>query len=337
MKACRRASASASVSLLLMGLFGYALHQSGFFSGWRELPDTLMWKYAFGFLCCMTFQHMCRVMRWKIVLAPFDVRNWRSILYASSIGFAGVLLLPLRSGEFIRPYLIRTKTFNMTNALGGIFLERVVDLLLLSAAMLTTLLLRSRLIPIPGWLFGISAMCVVGVLGLAVIIFIFVKTRVGAKVADSLAKITQAQQDNSRVRKVAATIATAVLNLRLGIQPVFRILTMSKLILWSAAYWMANAASLVFLSKLLSLDTVGLLAGICNVATVGIGVMVPAGPAMAGSWEFFSKISLELYGSENYTPFILLSHGLNIVWYALICAITWLVYNATRSDARINN
>lgn len=318
------------VSIVLMGLFGYVLDKSGFFEGWRDIPQRLHWSYAGLFLLCMAVQHVFRVVRWKTVLEPFGVNDWRRIIFASSVGFAGVILLPLRSGEFIRPYLIRSNRnkgshnapFAMSKAFGGIFLERVVDLGLLSLTMMTTLLLRSRVNAVPGWLITLSILCVLGVSGLIVGTYVFAHTSLGHIVARYLERYTVG---------VKSRISQALLNLRSGIQPVFQLSVMCKLVFWSSAYWLTNALSLVCLGKFLGLTTVSLAAALCNVSTVGIGVMVPAGPAMAGSWEYFSQLSLGLYGNEPYTPFILLSHGLNIVWYALIAAIIYGLSLLSRS------
>jgi len=326
------------ISLILMLLFGYVLTKSGFFEGWRRTPNTIYWRYGLGFIACMIVQHIFRVLRWRTVLAPFDIHDWWQTIYASSLGFASVLFLPLRSGEFIRPYLIRTDKFVMTKALGGIFLERVVDLSLLSTAMMVTLLLRSRTTLVPTWLTGLSMLCFAGVIVLLVGIYVFVCSHWGQRLAQQFPRelkqphglyksgnLDKKMTIRSRIKTIGSTIISSFLNLRLGILPVFKPIIMFKLVWLSAAYWLANALSLVCLGKLLGLTTVGLIASICNVATVGIGVMVPAGPAMAGSWEFFSELSLKLYGNESYTQFILLSHGLNIIWYAVVCTVVWFM------------
>ena len=52
-----------------------------------------------------------RSVRWRFLLRSAWPRRSRGRLFAVSwIGFAAILIMPFRIGEFVRPYIVRIRT-----------------------------------------------------------------------------------------------------------------------------------------------------------------------------------------------------------------------------------
>jgi uncharacterized protein (TIRG00374 family) len=98
-----------------------------------------------------------RAVRWRFLLrkvAP-DVTKTR-LLAISCVGFAAILILPFRLGEFVRPGMLHEKgKVSFTAATGSIIGERVVDLLYLSTVLAVALLVVPTIQPMPEHVVGL--------------------------------------------------------------------------------------------------------------------------------------------------------------------------------------
>jgi hypothetical protein len=100
-------------------------------------------------LLLITF-HTIRATRWRHLLAPIADVKVRRILAVSWIGFAAILIMPLRAGELVRPYMIREKgKVSMAAATGTVGAERVIDGLCLKVLLGVCLQLAHPLSPLP--------------------------------------------------------------------------------------------------------------------------------------------------------------------------------------------
>ncbi|HEY3593035.1 MAG TPA: lysylphosphatidylglycerol synthase transmembrane domain-containing protein, partial [Polyangiaceae bacterium] len=69
-----------------------------------------------------------RATRWRHLLAPIAHVPLRRIVAVSWIGYAAILVLPLRAGEIVRPYMMRQKgRISMAAATGTVGAERIID------------------------------------------------------------------------------------------------------------------------------------------------------------------------------------------------------------------
>src|SRR5439155_3364540 len=73
--------------------------------------------------------HFLRAWRWRHLLQPIGVSLPAGRLLAiSSVGFMAILALPVRLGEFVRPYyVVRAGQSRMSAVLGTVAVERIVD------------------------------------------------------------------------------------------------------------------------------------------------------------------------------------------------------------------
>lgn len=113
---------------------------------WGELRGWTVGVYVLGWSAV----HFVRAARWKLLLAPLAEVGWRRVLAASFLGFLAILMFPLRTGEVVRPLLIRERgRISAWAAAGTLAAERIVDGLVLSLMLLIALTLATPLDPLP--------------------------------------------------------------------------------------------------------------------------------------------------------------------------------------------
>ncbi|MFW5967296.1 MAG: lysylphosphatidylglycerol synthase transmembrane domain-containing protein, partial [Persicimonas sp.] len=104
-----------------------------------DLGHLALWSSVFivVYIVC----HGSRVVRWLYLLRPLDDDLDRRTVYrVGTVGFTAILLLPLRLGELVRPYLLaRRSELSLSGVLGTAVVERVVDGLLMTGLLFATL------------------------------------------------------------------------------------------------------------------------------------------------------------------------------------------------------
>jgi uncharacterized membrane protein YbhN (UPF0104 family) len=144
----------------------YTLHKGGL----KIVPESgdfqhvRWWVVGPYFLSVAMFNYF-RSVRWRYLLRSIAVVRKRRLLAASFIGFAAILIMPFRIGEFVRPYMIRTapnerqaqgeRPITLTAATSSIVAERVIDGLYLSVILAFALLLVPTVHPLPDKVVGI--------------------------------------------------------------------------------------------------------------------------------------------------------------------------------------
>jgi hypothetical protein len=139
------------VSLLIAGFFVWMLRAGAMPlvpapEAWTGLRA---WTVA-GYVVGWSLVHGLRAARWKLLLSPLGDVSWRRVLAASFIGFLAIQMFPLRTGEVVRPILIRQRgRISAWAAAGTLAAERIVDGLVLSLMMFVALGLATPLDPLP--------------------------------------------------------------------------------------------------------------------------------------------------------------------------------------------
>jgi glycosyltransferase 2 family protein len=156
--------ASAVITVCLV----YGL-QSG---GLKIWPDgvsfaQIQWWAVVVYVLLMAGMNYFRAVRWRFLLrAVVDIPK-RRLVAVSWIGFAAILVLPFRIGEFVRPYMLRSpaKTtsagtevpeISMSMATGSVVAERIADGLYLSTVLAVALLAVPTIQPLPRSVVGLE-------------------------------------------------------------------------------------------------------------------------------------------------------------------------------------
>jgi hypothetical protein len=161
----RRHKGKLAASLLITLGIWLALHKGGLkiVPEGSDFAQVKWWTVPVYFLTLAGFNWF-RSVRWRYLLRAVVEVPKKKLFAVSLIGFAAILLMPFRIGEFVRPYLIRTRpedrkagerVISMTTATTSIVLERVVDGLYLSVVLALALFFVPTVHPLPDRVVGI--------------------------------------------------------------------------------------------------------------------------------------------------------------------------------------
>ncbi|MDL1897827.1 flippase-like domain-containing protein, partial [Anaerolineae bacterium CFX7] len=80
-----------------------------------------------------------RAMRWSWLLRPVRVLAWRGLFSVVLIGFFGNYVLPAKTGELVRAYVLgKRESISKSAILGSIAVEKTMDTLILFIIFLIT-------------------------------------------------------------------------------------------------------------------------------------------------------------------------------------------------------
>lgn len=307
------------ISFLVANLIG------GFFL-WltaRELPvgELRAWaagsdpwhlaRWSLAFVGVYIVCHGARIVRWYELVRPLGPVEPRVVSRVCAVGFAAIMLLPLRLGELVRPYLLSRRTdFKVSAVLGTAVVERVIDGLIMTGLLFVTLATYSgdRATGFAYTTGAVSAAIFLGALTVC------------------LLALWRKEWTSQMVRRVAGVVSTRVGEALAetleafieGFRALLEAHSLGRFMALTVLYWGTNVLSMWLLARF----GFGLDVGLWDTATVlallVIGIMIPAGPAMAGNFEFFMTralglfVSLEVLGAEA-TAFAAAVHILQFV------------------------
>jgi glycosyltransferase 2 family protein len=236
--------------------------------------SSLDWRYVSVAIVFDLSVYLAHAWRWNILLKPVARPSyWRSV-QAIYIGLYANEVLPLRTGEVIRCYLLaHWNSIPMTLALASAAIERVLDGIFLVAAMFIT----TRLVPLPGYLVDGTQILGVGlVFLLGLLIFVSIhKQKAHAVVSESrwasgLRHVVEGVHAMGNLRTMLATAGASFVYLVIQIVPVWALMEGYGLDL---SVW---AAATVFI-------------------VLRLGTAIPNAPGNAGLYQFFCVLGLGLF------------------------------------------
>jgi glycosyltransferase 2 family protein len=277
--------------LISLGFVAWSLRGKDLGQVWDQLKAA-NYLYLIPYLAILLVIHVIRTVRWGMLISPLARMPFRRLNAVSAVGFMALIVLPLRLGEFARPYLIRVPgKISATAAMASIVVERVLDGLMV-AALLVLLLLR-----VPGggehveWVrrggdlmfaffFGLLIFLVVAYLAHGFALKLIRGTlgrlapRAGEKACYLLDSFIQGLRSLPSVRQQLAIVAL------------------------TAVYWGLNGLGMLVLALGFGIH-LGLFQVFTVLGVLVIGVMLPAGPGMAGTFQFFTQLGLSLFLPES--------------------------------------
>ncbi|MBK7073875.1 MAG: flippase-like domain-containing protein [Myxococcales bacterium] len=290
-----------------------------------ETLEHLDWAhfvpYLIGFYALIGVVHVCRSWRWNYLLAPLGVRiPFGRMLAVSSAGFAAILLLPARLGEFVRPALIRKKgEVTASAALGTVFVERVGDGVVVSL-LVVGCFFALKTDASPGWMMPTAYLALAGFT--TVMLFLAFALRRPRPTVHFALRMTLLPRF---APKAAAVIEEKVLELIRGFAVLHDRKNLAAFIAWSAVYWIANGVATWLLARGLGLP-LSLTGAFATMGLVAVGISLPNSPGLVGQFQWLTMLGVSLdlgsgildgksplYGRLlTYAIFI---HGLQVVWY----------------------
>ncbi|MEZ4381038.1 MAG: lysylphosphatidylglycerol synthase transmembrane domain-containing protein [Nannocystaceae bacterium] len=207
-----------------------------------------------------------------------------AVLYGSGwLSFAVIMLLPLRLGELSRPLLLTRAELpgvGLAEAISAVATERVVDGLMVVGLLFAGLALAaptagaSTIAEVQGFGRMMAALFAVGLVVLIVV-----------------AKAPERAIDRLRLHAKPAAILRHV---AAAIRPLGRPGQGIPFVAWSLVYWGLTVVQLWLVLRACGLP-LGLAEAAAIVATIGLSIQLPGGPAQAGSFQVGAIAGLSLF------------------------------------------
>ena len=247
--------------------------------------------YLVPYFAILTAIHFCRTLRWGILLEPIGKPTFSRLNLASAVGIMGLVVMPFRLGELARPLLIAEHgKIRPSAAMGSIVVERVVDGLCMALVLFIALFFSTPVDTAPEQLAwarrgGVLVFCAFLAI-LAFIVLAYAKRafavglvraivgRISLKLADRLAGMLDAFIGGLRLvpdrRKIALFFALTL------------------------TYWTINGLGMQLLARGFGLE-LDVAAAFTVLGILVIGVMIPAGPGMLGTFQGAVILGMELF------------------------------------------
>jgi uncharacterized protein (TIRG00374 family) len=296
----RRHGAKLVTSLVIAGGFAWLLHGGAL----PLAPDKsafahVRWWTLGGYLLVNCVVHFVRAARWTLLLSPMARVPLRRVLGVSFIGFAAIVFLPFRTGEAVRPLLIR-KHGNISGwaATGTIAAERIIDGLVLNLMLLAGLSLSTPLSPLPDHIgnLPVSPAIVPRAAYTMLAVFALAFTVMGV----FYAKREWARRTTLRVfglvsPRLATWLADRVENVGQGLRFLPNARLSVPFIGVTVLYWMLNSAGLWLMAWGSGFDTFSYTEACTSIGVIALGILVPNAPGFFGAFQLALYAALAVY------------------------------------------
>jgi uncharacterized protein (TIRG00374 family) len=285
-------------------ILGFAI--TAFLLWWvlRDVSLVEVWAAArsvhFGLLALAVaigyVNYVFRSVRWGVLLHPIcSQTSLGSRFAAMNIGFMATNLIPLRVGEFVRPYaLSRMEPVSVSGAFGSLVVERFLDSLTIAALLFIAM-------AIPGFpdnpvVWGASLgilirgfLVFLGVL-LFFMVFLLVFPRPVVKVVERAAGFLP-----DKAARFVVDVMEAFLE---GLKVLQRPALLVSAVLWSLWIWLVQSLSFWVAFRAFGLHFGFDVALFVN-GTVALAVAVPAAPGFVGTFQTGVVGGLGVYGASG--------------------------------------
>ncbi len=256
----------------------------------RALEGIEPWAVpAYVVLLLMT--HWVRATRWRFLIAPVKPMPLRDVVLLNWIGFFAIFALPFRLGEAARPALTKMRHgIPVSAGVGTIAVERVIDGLVTSvcvALALWVVPMRQTEDPIARHLpaYGMGALTLFTGAFFALFLFLW-QREFAARLVRAVFGIVSP--------RLAELLSSKVASIADGL----RMLSDGKLAAGfvgeTLLYWTLNAFSMWVLALGCGLP-ISFVESIAIMGVLAIGILLPAGPGMFGSFQLAISAGLACY------------------------------------------
>jgi uncharacterized membrane protein YbhN (UPF0104 family) len=241
-------------------------------------------------------------VRWRFLLRSIADVPKKKLFAISCVGFAAILLLPFRIGEFVRPYMVRTpanlrvpgkRPITLTAATSSIVAERVIDGLYLSVVLALALFFVPTVHPLPDHVAGLpitvaqvrwSGYAMLGLFTIAfatIAVFYFARSWAHRATLAVFGKVSM---------RLATKLASLAENLADGLHVLGRVRDAVGFLTETTFYWGANVIGMWLLAWGCGVahadGTAPTLGETCAImGMLGCAVLVPGPPGLLGVFQ----------------------------------------------------
>ena len=239
-----------------------------------------------AFAISLTLQ-VFRAWRWRLELLPLERIGLGRLWVVTSVAYMAINLLPVRLGEFVRPWLLsRRSHVSFSNVVGNLVIEKTMDSVVILFYILVGLLTTTNL---PPWVRRGAIFPAVGAVVLAVLVGLlwwkgeaffdrrvvrFLPERFGA----GLKRVLRALLDGMQIlpnRRLLATVF--VVSVTLWFLPILSSYVIIRAFDFHVPF---SAALIVFIF-------------------IGFGTALPNAPGMVGTYQYACVLALALFGVDQ--------------------------------------
>ena len=253
---------------------------------WAAIFHT-RWQYLFAASLTTSCAYFLRSLRWRILLntdANFPVPT---VFIATMAGYLGNSFLPARAGEFVRSYIISsrsslTKTYVLTTALS----ERMVDAIVLVLASSVALLGVSSK---PAWLGDVSrSTALIASVGLVIIAIV-------PHTGDLVDRILRGLPMPFGIRNRLTGLAAQVL---LGLRTFHSFTRLAGFGAFTAVIWSVDCVTAILCAHAFGID-MPIRVALLLLAGMGLGSALPSTPGYVGIYQFVTVSILTPFGVSH--------------------------------------
>ncbi len=267
---------------------------------------------------------LVRAVRWSVLLRPVAPLSGRDVLPVLLAGYTANNILPLRTGEIVRAFLLGSRFGVRRSAvLGTIAVERLFDGLTMLGFLLAAMTMVS---PTPELRRLALAAALAFALAIAAIAALLLAGDAWRKVLDIALRPLPAGLA-IRVRSIASAFLEGLG--ALSRRGDLALVTATSVVAWgfeAAMYWALGRAFGDPLAALLTPAAAVLTTGVANLAT-----LVPAAPGYVGTFE--AGVLLAVHGALGAPRALALSYALLVhaaLWFPVTVVGAWCWWRITR-------
>jgi uncharacterized protein (TIRG00374 family) len=272
------------------------------------------YRYLAPYCALLLVIHLLKTFRWGLLLRPIAQVPFSRLNAVAAVGFMALTLLPFRLGEFVRPILIAERPRLRTSAaLSSVVVERAADGLFMSVLLVVALLAVRDGAP------GVALLRVGGVLVsvafLAVLVFLAFAYRSRARAVRVAARLLS--PFSRRAAERAAGMLDAFIH---GLRVLPGPRSVATFFILTAAYWILSAVAM----RVLALGFGFHLDALEAFAVLGVlvvGVMIPSGPGMVGTFQGAVVVGLSLVAPAEAVATRGIAYA-NVLWAVQLVQVT---------------
>lgn len=283
----RRTLVQLLLSLLVAALFLYLAFRNVPLADLAGALARVDWRWLALAVAVSLVLQLFRAWRWQLELLPLERVPLARLWVVVSVAYMAINLLPVRLGEFVRPWLLSRRTrVRFSNVVGNLVVEKTMDSLVILFYILVGLLTTADL---PAWVRRGALFPALGAAALVALVLLFwwrgeafVDRRVirylPERIGAGLKRVLRALLDGMLIlpnpRLVGAVFAVS---LALWFLPILSSYIMIQAFHFDAPF---SAALIVFIF-------------------IGFGTALPNAPGMIGTYQYACILALALFGIEK--------------------------------------
>jgi len=315
------------VSAVLLVYVCYSVDWDAFLGNLRNIR----WLYVPLLLFLSALSLYIRGLRWQHLLPTGLALSPMRLTQATTVGFFATMVLPLRAGEFIRPwFLTRIENVTFSTALASIIVERVFDVLAL--VLLLALCLGQIEQAPPLVLAGAKAL-----LGIALAISVLmILSYFHADAIAHLMRRTVEAVCGTKHPNLAGTVHRIASEFLSGLRAVSSFKELFLVICWSLVLWLEMAAFYQIAVWAFN-HFPSWWVGITTNVMVALAVAAPSAPGFIGTFEAGCKVALSTifgYPQEFALAYAILTHTLHLLLTCVLGAVVLSIHGLSLRDMR---